>query len=383
MIDYEVGRWGVGFLFSLRGSVFPKAICLAVPNAIIAFILHWALRMNDLAAESNFSLAGVGSIWGAFTTVLGFLIVFRNNQAYTRFWGGSGEVYQAMGQWVHAAGDVISFCSHDPGKYEEVRRFQHLFVRLMSLLFCAALQRAGELDDDRFDVIEYASLDKESLGYIVDAGVEERVEILSQWLNRLILDASNSGVIQIPSPILSRAFWELHQGKVEMQAGVRVLKDVPFPFAYAQILSGSLLAHWLLTPIMAAEVIESRIWCAFACFIVILAFWSLLYIALQIDNPVGDDLNDLPIQQMMRKFNESLILLLHPMAQNAPKFRIAPATSKIPMSARSWSSNGPPGKTPFSPRSWASDEDEDMPIFKPAPRGPANETSPLLGKVGP
>jgi len=383
MINYEVGRWGVGGLFSLRGSVFPKAICLAVPNAIIAFTLHWAFHMNDLAGQDDFSLAGVGSIWGAFTTVLGFLIVFRNNQAYTRFWGGSGEVYQVMGQWVHAAGDVISFCSHDPGKYEEVRRFQHLFVRLMSLLFCAALQRAGELDDDRFDVIEYASLDKESLGFIVEAEVEERPEIFSQWLNRLILDASNSGVIQIPAPILSRAFWELHQGKMDMRAGVRILKDVPFPFAYAQILSGSLLVHWVLTPIMAAQVIESRIWCAFACFIVIMAFWSLLYIAFQIDNPFGDDLNDLPVQEMMRKFNKSLMLLLHPMAQNAPKFSTAPSMPKIPLSARSWSSQGLPGQTPFSARSLSRVEDDDAPFFRPALRGSADETLPLLGKAGP
>eukprot|EP00971_Amphidinium_carterae_P328024 6459700-Amphidinium_carterae.1 len=48
---------------------------------------------------------------------------------------------QVRGQWMNAASCVVAFCSAVPEKQQDVEEFLHLFVRLMSLLFCTGLQQ--------------------------------------------------------------------------------------------------------------------------------------------------------------------------------------------------------------------------------------------------
>merc|ERR1719386_356394 len=48
--------------------------------------------------------------------------------------------------------------------------------------------------------------------------------------------------------------------------------------------------------------------------------WSLLYIALEIDQPFGEDDNDLPMRAIQHDFNQSLLALLDPMVQTPPTF---------------------------------------------------------------
>lgn len=361
MISYEAGTWGIGFIFSSHGSVFPKALCWAVPNAMLAAVLHDMLPDHHLGSI-DLGMRGVGAIWGSFVMVLSFLIVFRNNQAYSRFNHGAGELDEVTGLWVHAAGDIISFCTKKPEKQEEVRRFQHLMARLMSMLFCASLQGAGEMENDRLDVLDYASVDQNALDYMRSLSPKERVELISQWVNRLVHDANAAGVLQVPPPILARAYTELHQGKIAVTAGLQLLKDVPFPFPYAQMISTLLLIQWITTPLMASQVIVAKFWCVLACFVVILVHWSLFYIALQIDNPIGDDHNDLPVAGIMEKFNNSLVLLLQPQTQKAPSFKLSSNSGQVPNQVLSWSSR------PSS--------------LSAAPEQP-KETAPLLGKSEP
>lgn len=361
MISYEAGTWGIGFVFSSHGSVFPKALCWAVPNAMLAAVLHDMLPDHHLGSI-DLDMRGVSAIWGSFVMVLSFLIVFRNNQAYNRFNFGAGEIEEVRGAWVHAAGDIISFCTKKPEKQEEVRRFQHLLARLLSMLFCASLQAAGEMENERLDVLEYDSMDWSAVDYMRRRTPIERVDLISQWVNCLVRDADAAGVLQVPPPILARAYNQIHQGKVSVTAGLRLLKAVPFPFPYAQMITVLLLIQWITTPIMASQVIVSKFWCVLACFVVILVHWSLLYIALQIDNPIGDDQNDLPVAQIMEKFNKSMVLLLQPQTQKAPSFKLSCAAGSVPEQVLSWSSR------PAS-----------LPAFQEQPE----ETAPLLGKSGP
>ena len=40
MIDYDFGYWGVAFVFKSGGStVFRRAVCIATPSAVLAFVL--------------------------------------------------------------------------------------------------------------------------------------------------------------------------------------------------------------------------------------------------------------------------------------------------------------------------------------------------------
>eukprot|EP00928_Gymnodinium_smaydae_P096599 TRINITY_DN8569_c0_g1_i1.p1 TRINITY_DN8569_c0_g1~~TRINITY_DN8569_c0_g1_i1.p1 ORF type:complete len:496 (-),score=51.52 TRINITY_DN8569_c0_g1_i1:198-1685(-) len=316
MIDYNPREWGICFIFALRGSVLPRAVALALPNAAIAALLHTYMSKEEVL--KNWDMDGFEKIWSGYTFVLGFLLVFRNSQAYTRFWEGSTLIQQVRGEWFNAYSSLLSFSS-DAANPERVEEFQHMIARFMSILYCAGLQQVAQLDDDTLEILDTEGFDEDCLDYLQD--VNDRVEVLLQWVQRSILDARRDKLIDVEPPILSRVFQELSRGIVNLQ-NVRKIKDIPFPFPYAQIISCMLMVHWLITPIFASQAVPSPYWAGAVSFFVICVYWAPFYIALEIDQPFGSDSNDLPIREMQEDFNKSLLQLLDKRAQTPPAYKM-------------------------------------------------------------
>eukprot|EP00928_Gymnodinium_smaydae_P022751 TRINITY_DN19001_c0_g1_i2.p1 TRINITY_DN19001_c0_g1~~TRINITY_DN19001_c0_g1_i2.p1 ORF type:complete len:596 (+),score=113.94 TRINITY_DN19001_c0_g1_i2:102-1889(+) len=311
MIRYAFGTWGVAFIFQITGSVFPKAISWAIPNTLLAVFLK-------LYVESNSDFVNnVDKIWSGYTFVLGFLVVFRNNQAYSRFWEGATLISQVRGEWFNTASSLISFTSAKPEKHDGVRHFQQLLVRLMSVLYCSALQQVCELEDDSLEIIDIRGLSAESIAYLSIS--HEPCEVVVQWIQRLIVEANREGTLDVPPPILSRSFQELSRGIVGL-SNVRKLKEIPFPFPYAQMIQVMLMVHWLFTPWFAANLVNEAWVAGLITFLVTASLWSLIYIATEIDQPFGDDANDLHVDIMQQDFNKSLLSLLNPVVQIPPDF---------------------------------------------------------------
>jgi len=189
----------LALIFRLRGSVIPKAMIFAVPSGILAGVLHWfmALTGNQLSTVAQGS-----QIWSSFNFVLGVLIVFRTNQAYARYWEGATLLQQVRGEWFNATSSLFAFCTSEKRYRDDVDKFQHHVVRLMSMLYCSGLQQVALITDDKMEIIDNEGLDPEALKFLM-RGVD-RCEIVLQWVQRLIKDALESGVVNIPPPILSR-----------------------------------------------------------------------------------------------------------------------------------------------------------------------------------
>mmetsp|Transcript_6904 Transcript_6904/g.12200 ORF Transcript_6904/g.12200 Transcript_6904/m.12200 type:complete len:338 (-) Transcript_6904:64-1077(-) len=318
MISYESGTWGVGFIWSLQGSVVPKAIFWALPNAILGLALHFIYHAPDTGVKFV-SMGGVQAVWSSYTLVLCFLLVFRSSQAYSRFWDGTKAINAVHSQWTNAVGTLVTFCSHDESQHDAVLRFQHLLLRLMSLLFCVALQDVAELDDDNMEIIDPHGICPKAMAFFKKTSVEERPDLLLQWVYKCIVDAQLQGVLVAPPPVLNRAFTELSRGRVEFTK-MRWLSDVPFPFPYTQMITVMLMIHWIVMPMLASQIVVSASWTFIICFVVTGVLWSLVYIAFQIDQPFGDDDTDLPLREMMKVFNDSLLLISDPKAQLPPCF---------------------------------------------------------------
>eukprot|EP00930_Biecheleria_cincta_P033989 TRINITY_DN23522_c0_g1_i1.p1 TRINITY_DN23522_c0_g1~~TRINITY_DN23522_c0_g1_i1.p1 ORF type:complete len:540 (-),score=69.79 TRINITY_DN23522_c0_g1_i1:179-1798(-) len=324
MIDYNTGTWGISFIFTLRGSVFPKAFCIALPNAAIAALLS-ILVFGDEAGKID-SFNGIDEVWSGYTFVLGFLIVFRNNQAYSRFWEGVTLTNQIKGEWFNSISSLFAFCSAAEEKSQGVVHFQHRLVRLASMLHCTALQQICALDDDTLDVINLDGFDVGHLDALKAA--PDPCEIVVNWLQRLIVQAHRDGVLHIEAPILSRAFQELSRGAVNL-SNVRKIRETPFPFPYSQMIVSMLLVHWIITPLLAAGRMVQWQWASVMCFLVSMSFWSLYYIALEIDQPFGEDANDLPVKGLQQSFNGKLLSLMSPVAKVVPAFTLTDEAESI------------------------------------------------------
>lgn len=327
MIAYDAGQWGLGFILQLKGSMLPKALPFALPNALLAVVCHHFFNdMGDPDAsgfrdeDGSSRLLGMGNVsvmWSSYTFVLGFLIVFRNNQAYQRFWQGAVTLYELSGDWFDALSCLFAFSNPAEDKFDEVNQFQQLLLKLGSMLFCAALQTIAEVQDGHLEVIELDGVDAEALEYLAHAHC--RVEVIMQWIQHLIVESASDDVLRVPAPILSRVFQELSNGMVRFHS-MSCIRSVPFPFPYAQMITGMLIVHWIVTPLLASQVVQSAWWAGILCFCIICSFWSLIFIALEIDQPFGRDANDLPIEEMMKDWNSKLMMLLDPVMQCRPQY---------------------------------------------------------------
>jgi len=316
MRNYKNGYWGLGFLWTLRASPFPRAFMLAFPNAVITYVLSDSFHNRDPDQEKL-----AFSLWAGFTSVLGFLLYFRSQKAYSRWWEGGTLLQQVRGEWFNAYSSLIAFCSPDPAKQDSVDEFQHMLGRLMSLLLCAALQQVSPQQRSRsFELIEVGGIDVKSLNFLTTS--PDAVEVIIQWIQRSTVLNMGSGVLHVPPPVLSRVFQELSRGIVNLQ-NARKIAEFPFPFPFAQTSVVMLIIHWFACPAVVSLMLEKHL-AAATSFTIIFFFWCVNYISLSLEMPYGDQANDLPLDQMQSDWNRSLSTLLSKTAQCPPRFTFDP-----------------------------------------------------------
>jgi len=316
MIEYHHGRWGMQVLCKLRGSVVPKAMIWSVPCSLLTVFIH--ILWRDAMKEYFENASGLDSIWSGYTFILGFLIVFRSNQAYSRFWESVALTHKIRGEWTSAFSSLLGFCTKSAEREAEVSHFREYLLRLMSLLHCYALHEVAELSDEtNIEVVDLAGLSSESVEYLHAS--PDRCETVMLWIERLIVETEKQKLFDVAPPVLSRAFQELSDGMVNV-AELRKIVEVPFPFPYSQYLSFMLVLHWLVSPLVCVQLISEWSWAGGTVWLISTSYWTLFYIAQEIDQPFGQDYNDLPVVEIQQRFNQSLMHLAAPESYILPDF---------------------------------------------------------------
>jgi putative membrane protein len=312
---------------------------VSTPCAVIALILKLLTeayddRMDYVPFLQEF--ASTTKVDGAaFTGVnflLGFLVVFRTSQAYGRFWDGCSAMHAMMAEWFDASSSLFAFCKNSPANVDTVVVFQHTLVRLFSILSATALKDLSESPAEQksqknqkeqdsskrefeLELIDAEGLDLDSLKAINES--ECKVELIFQWIQQLIVEANERMIFNVQAPILSRVFNELANGMVRYHDCLKIA-SVPFPFPYVQTLELLLVMHWMVTPMVMCLWIDSRLWVFATTFLQIFFFWSLNFIASELENPFGEDDNDLPVMENQCLMNQRLLLLMRPNTMRTP-----------------------------------------------------------------
>merc|ERR1719330_1670345 len=113
------------------------------------------------------------------------------------------------------------------------------------------------------------------------------------------------------------AFQELSRGMVNLN-NLRKIKDIAFPFPYEQMIQILLIIHTTVTPFLACHLVKDAGLAAITTFLICTSMWSVLYIAREIEQPFGEDHNDFNVEEMQQVLNQTLLTLVHPLAQKAP-----------------------------------------------------------------
>lgn len=108
MILYSKAWGGVPILFQFRGTAWPYAILPALMSTALGLILGLIADFNDLVEEKEEFMVHPYP-FQLYAFIVGFLIVFRTNFAYQRYWEGRSTIAQMDGKWLDGACMAITF----------------------------------------------------------------------------------------------------------------------------------------------------------------------------------------------------------------------------------------------------------------------------------
>lgn len=379
MIDYSSDGWFCCLVFAWRGSVIPMAMISSLPSVIITIALMYLdITFDAFDEKVGFDSMTSSQLWAAFSASLIFMITFRTDKAYSRYWEGTTLLHQMFGEWFDAASCLIAFSNLGrEKKAAEVADFRATLVRLFSLLHGSALEEIALTDNEEigYPSLDTGGLDLETLTYLAECKSNpalnfNRVEVLIHMIQNLVVNAEASGAIKIPPPILSRVFQTLSRGQVNL-ANCKKITCTLFPFPYAQLIALLLFVFSIGTPAVMASICTSIHWGVFFTIVPVFALYALNLIARELELPFGRDHNDLPLHEFQAHMNNSLIMLSHDNVDNIPHTVAKMSFSKLQDSTttlrpscfiREESDKTVPSKAPAAPPA---------PPAPPAPAAPA------------
>eukprot|EP00439_Symbiodinium_sp_Y106_P082773 s634_g22.t1 len=175
--------------------------------------------------------------------------------------------------------------------------------------------------------IDPAGLDTGTLLHLqacTDSYGFNRVEVLLHLIQSLITQSLDDGIIRVPAPIISRVYQTLSRGFVNL-LNAKKIADTRFPFPFAQLISllplggySGLFVNIVLTPILITSIFTQPVWCVVFSVIPIFGMSCLNFIGVELENPFGQDDNDLPLDHFQGEMNNCLLMLLHSSADLLP-----------------------------------------------------------------
>eukprot|EP00929_Paragymnodinium_shiwhaense_P048694 TRINITY_DN24589_c0_g1_i1.p1 TRINITY_DN24589_c0_g1~~TRINITY_DN24589_c0_g1_i1.p1 ORF type:complete len:413 (+),score=73.96 TRINITY_DN24589_c0_g1_i1:149-1387(+) len=326
-VQYERGLFKLSNLTKLRGSAAVKGLPLAIACGVWALVL-WKLKdwgaLPGVTAEPVEEVMTNNAPFTTYSACIIFLVVFRSKRAYNRYLKGTLHLKKKQSELFITASNLIAFTRAATAEKQVVKDFQHKLIRLLSMLHAVCLHQlefGGEGVDIRdtaaptFPMIGGQGLDGRTIEVLQQE--ECRVEIILQWIQSLTVDGIKSGVCTIPPPILSRIFQNLSNGLTQFYSAYRVT-EVPFPFPFVQLIDYLVLFTCVMTPIPLQSFCRNEAWAFTSTFVIVLVLISLNCIAVELENPFSQTVNNVDLVKLQKEFNKRLVLLIKPQSSLVP-----------------------------------------------------------------
>ena len=120
------------------------------------------------------------------------------------------------------------------------------------------------------------------------------VTATAQRIQRAIITRQNAGGMAAPPPIVSRIFQEISNGLLAYNNATK-MKEIPVPFAYVQFNAAVITIFAFMAPFVIACFTESAVLAAIFSAVVVGCYYALFIVANEMEDPFGDDPNDMPM----------------------------------------------------------------------------------------
>lgn len=136
------------------------------------------------------------------------------------------------------------------------------------------------------------------------------VELISLRLHRVLSDRIRAGGLDLPAPIVARIFAEISEGIIACTAAQKIAQ-ISFPYPFFEIMR-YIKWYFVLTVPLAIVSFTNVPAVAYAfSFLSSLFLVSLIEVSEELEDPFGEDANDLPLLDLHREFNEVLHSMFH------------------------------------------------------------------------
>ncbi|MCE9577587.1 MAG: hypothetical protein K8W52_30840 [Deltaproteobacteria bacterium] len=268
MIEYDPKSW-ISVVCRVRGSIMLRLVPRMVVAAAIGVgaVVLFRREGTHLPSQAH-TLVGVA---------LGLLLVFRTNASYDRYWEGR----RLLGGIVNRSRDLarqIATSVDDPAARAALARLVPAFYWLAT----QTLRRQTDLAalGDRLTAEERAAL----------GPVANRAPVVLAWISARLRSLSAAGQLRDTQLLLidqNLTTLNDHLGGAE-----RILKT-PIPFAYAQHIKIFVVLFCFSVPF---AIVDQMGWATPPVSAVLaLALFGVDEIGVEIEDPFGDDPNDLPL----------------------------------------------------------------------------------------
>lgn len=288
MVDYNPKEW-VKIIFSIHKAdtlrkLFPLLLFIFIYTALFAYLVLEYWRIGETADLKNLSI--LHSLLGF---VISLLLVFRTNTAYDRWWEGRKQ----WGALINASRNLGIKLNHllGDGHKEEKQYFQEMIGH-----YCVALKNHLRKTNFR---LEYEHIEAFPIQRIGDD--THLPNHLMNLMQAKIYELHGKGVFLPEHLLLLDA--ELQQFTNICGACERI-KNSPIPYSYSSFLKKFIMIYCFSLPVGYIFSLHYLI-----IPFVVLVFYvlaSLEVIAEEIEDPFGEDANDLPLDRMCEGIKRSL-----------------------------------------------------------------------------
>jgi len=136
-------------------------------------------------------------------------------------------------------------------------------------------------------------------------GSTDKVVLVSGWITIALTEFSNRGWFAQDPALTSRVYQDILHGMTAYKKAL-MIAVVPFPFCFVQMLHVLLYVFICSCPLMVIVFTSSASTAAVMTFCTIVGYWGINGIAAELENPYGEELNDLPLEEMNADFVDTI-----------------------------------------------------------------------------
>ncbi|MEI6853425.1 MAG: bestrophin family protein [Bacteroidota bacterium] len=284
MINYDNKAWHKQ-LFAWKGTVIwgtmPRMLFFMVWTATIVYLYDHSIISKDIKIDMV--------VYNVVGLALGLLLVFRTNTSYDRYWEGR----RLIGSTVNSSRNLALLLNELIPKAETEKRTR--LVRLISAFNYATKERLREgvtrehlpmLNEDQKDEVFKSN-------HVPNA--------IMKVIHKEVTLIKRSGFAMEPDLIaINNELTTL----INNLGGMERIRNTPVPFAYAAHLQLFIMLYFLALPFGLYEKFH---WIAVPVIgIVSLILLGINEIGVEIEDPFGNDPNDLPMDTICENIEKNI-----------------------------------------------------------------------------